>query len=93
MKQNVLAIRVDSNVYTRRNNDADIAGCIVAMISNLVTLRYSKECAGLINHYNFVEIPDTEFATKIVRNLCEFLDVTETYIMGLIEVVFLPVAE
>lgn len=95
MKTNVLAIRVDTNVYTRHNDDAEMAGLIVAMISNLVKLRkeFASECVGLINHYNFVEIPNVTFYTKILKSLCGFLGVEESYITGLLEVCYLPVAE
>lgn len=93
-KMNVLAVRVRENVYTRHNDDADIAGMLVAMISNLVKLRYSEECDGLINHYNFVEIPSVDFfMNKIVPGFCEFLEISEERLMNLVEIVFLPTAE
>lgn len=68
---------------------------IVAMISNLVKLKreYAEECAGLINHYNFVEIPNVTFYTRVVKRLSEFLGVEESYITGLLEVCYLQVAE
>lgn len=85
----MFAITVNPDTYTRRNNDAAIAGAIVSMFDALMTLKYQKEVTkfGLIHRYNFVGIPDKVWpAYNLYAPIIEATCISAEYLNTLIQV-------
>ena len=89
MANTAIAIVVNDKVYTRRNNDAELAGTIVSLMAAAMPFRYKKavESFDLTIHYNFVEVPDRIWPYyNILKDTAEFLNIPMDRLMELVEV-------
>lgn len=85
----MIAITVNPETYTRRNNDAAIAGAIVAILSETMKVKFAKEVEkfNLIENYNFVGVPDLVWpAYNLYKPICELVGIKPDYLATLIQV-------